>query len=256
MRRKTVWVGVALLAAVVSYWISRAKVKAQGESWIPFTAVMVQRQYQALPAAPLRMENYTYAVRSDGSWVKDFKRQIMPNGGWGDLRVIADYSSGVRTMVDPSTNSLTSYPFSKQALAKLSVPPPQACSTDPGVQHATVLGYDTEVVKRTLPGTPPGVELVVAEWDAPALDCFPVRQIIDHHSPNASVHIVREALYVSEGAPSEALFDIPTDYVERSPSQVTAERARLFPNEPSSSALSSSTSVLDRVYQSYRKNGH
>lgn len=261
--KRTLWISLAVtlgvLSTVVSYRVSKAR--AQGGEWTPFTAAMVERTYQepgvgcatcGAPTAGPRILNYVHATRRDGSWVRDMKRQIMPDRGWGDMRVVMDYSAGARTSVDPSTESLTTYPYPRDVIAKLSTTP-QACSTDPGAKHATFLGYDTVVVERTLRGSGDGDPGKITEWRAPELNCFALKHTLERELPGLRVRVEREALLVKEGDPFPDLFEIPAGYVQRSPSEVMAERGRRFPAEGLAAAPASDFETLDHTYRAAQK---
>lgn len=253
MKAMAKWVLVAAGVGLLSYLAAKKiTLMAQSGEWTAFTATMVERRYKPSSTTPAYTENYIYARRADGSWVRDVKRQIMQNGGWGDMRVIMDYSSLERTAVDPSTQSLTTTPLSRAAAASLSSPP-STCSTDPNAPHATLLGYDTVRAESTLSGTGPGTTIKVTEWRAAQLQCFPLKETISvQFSKGAGwFHTTREALFVSTGEQSGALFEIPAGYVERTPSEVMAVRAKLFPNEPPTPAKT--LKALDEVYQSSRQ---
>jgi hypothetical protein len=252
MRRTIPWLFAACLVAFFSYYISRRVVAiADQPHWRPFTATIVERMYAGDATAPVHVENYISAVRGDGSQVKDFKRQVMPNGGWGDMRVISDLSARRRTTVDPSTESVTTYPYSDKAAARLATPP-SACSSNANAPHATLLGYDTVMVQTALPGAP-GETRELTQWLAPALNCFALKETMTFHQPDsASSRTTTEAVLVKVGEPSKSLFDIPAGYVERTPSQVFAERARRFPDEPPAAADATATR-LDGIYQSHQK---
>jgi len=254
MRRTAAWTLVVIALGVFSYWVSRAvTVRAERGEWVPFTAAMVERSYSGSSTKPSNIENYVYARRRDGSWVRDTKRQIMPDGGWGDMRVVEDYSSGSRTTVDPGTESLVTYPYSAKSVARLSAAP-AACSADPNAQHATLLGYDTVIVRRNLAG-PPGEVTKATYWRAPTLNCFALKEVVTLECETCPpARNTREALLVSEGDPSPTLFEIPAGYVERTPSQVFAEFARRFPARPQTPAETGRR--LDQVYQSFRKQAH
>jgi len=266
MRRKTLWillaVALGVLSATVSYRVSRAR--AQGGEWSPFTAVMAERNYLregtgcATCAAPVaaaedpRLDIYIYATRRDGAWVRDFKRPIMLNREWGDLRTVIDYSAGTRTGVDPSTESVTTYHYAADEVARESTRP-RACSPDPNAPHATLLGYDTVVVESTYTSSKSSLVQKVTEWRAPQLNCFALKQTIDHRAGGSRFEITREALLVKEGDPSSALFEIPAGYVERSPSENMAERDRRFPNEAVASPAAASMEQFDRAYRAAQK---
>ncbi|HEY6290188.1 MAG TPA: hypothetical protein VI455_01320 [Terriglobia bacterium] len=115
-----------------------------------------------------------------------------------------------------------------------------------------MLGYDTVVVQTAKP-LAPGETIERTEWRAPALDCFTLKEVSAFRQPDSrSTRTTREALLVAEGEPSASLFEIPVGYVERTPSELFAERARRFPNEPADTP-DKTTTMLDGVYQSYHK---
>jgi hypothetical protein len=254
MKKRLPWILGVLAVGVVSYWASRAvTVRAQRVEWTPFTAAIVERSYSGTSTEPAKIENYVYARRRDGSWVRDTKRQVMPHGGWGDMRVVEDYARGTRTTVDPGTESLITYPYPPNWVARLSAVP-TSCSTDPNAQHETVLGYDTVIVQRNVPG-PVGDQRRATYWRAPALNCFALKEeMILRCETCPGARNTREALLVSEGDPSSALFEIPANYVERTPSQVFAEFGRRFPEKGQSNPETDQR--LDEAYQSFRKQAH
>jgi len=225
-------------------------VVAPPRAWVPFQVVMVERQYRAGTRAPVRSLDYLFARRGDGASVRSVRMQIMANGGWADQRIIEDFAGYRRTSIDPATESLTTYHYSSRLAARLSTPNSK-CSDDPRAAHVQILGYDTVLATQTLPT--PGAGIEVKEWRAPQLNCFALRE--EAAIPDNELTITREALLVSQGPPPASLFEIPPGYVERSPSEVTAERARRFPDETGASApcCDASISRLDEVYRNSGK---
>jgi hypothetical protein len=247
--KQKMWILVLASAGAVSalssfYLIKR--VVARNRKWVPFEVVMVERQYRVGAEAPVRTENYLFARRSDGSSVKSIPMQIMPHGGWANQRIIEDFAAHLRTSIDPSTESLTTYRYSRQVVAKLSTPT-SVCSDDPQAAHVQVLGYDTVVATHTAPG--PGAGIEVKQWRALQLNCFALQE--EAGSPDDKWATTREALLVKEGPPPASLFEIPAGYVERAPSEVMAERARRFPDEPAAHVerQAANFQTLDNVYR-------
>lgn len=67
-------------------------------------------------------------------------------------------------------------------------------------------------------------------WEAPDLNCFPLRSV-DFATRQAGVkapHNEAEVINVTFGEPDPALFSIPEKFVERSPSERHAEFERKF----------------------------
>ncbi len=190
-------------------------VHALSRQWTPFEADMVDRQYHAGNKDPVSIENYVYARRDDGSWVRF--EPILPNGKRVNQRIVEDYSTLTRTSIVPSTKSLIKYHYSAKDVDYLSTPP-RACS-DSKAAHVEIQGYDTVEVRFTEPG--PGEGFPVTEWRAPRLNCFALkREMVWGNST-----LTREALDVKEGAPAASLFEIPSTYTEL-PSEGLEERKR------------------------------
>jgi len=59
-------------------------------------------------------------------------------------------------------------------------------------------------------------------WNAPDLDCYPLRQIMEFRDASGNVTDLSDdsVISVSCGEPSADLFSIPADYVERPPSEL------------------------------------
>jgi tetratricopeptide (TPR) repeat protein len=176
----------------------------QSRQWTPFEADMVDRQYLAGNTDPVSIENYVYARRDDGSWVKS--EQILPNGKQVNQRIVEDYSTRTHTSIDPSMKALIKYPYSAKDVDYLSTPP-AACGNS-NAPHVEIQGYDTVEVRFTVPGD--GKGFPVTEWRAPRLNCFALK----HEMVLGSSTLTREALDVNEGAPAGSLFEIPTTYTE------------------------------------------
>ena len=252
MQRK-VWIlalaGAAAFLGLSSFHFVK-RVVAQNREWVPFQVAMVEREYRAVTEAPIRSQSYLFARRGDGSSVKSMPMQIMAKGGWANQRIIEDFAAHRRTSLDPATESLTTYRYSSQVAGRLSAPP-GLCSDDPQAAHLQILGYDTVLVTHTAPS--PGAGIEVKQWQAAQLNCFVLKE--EATNPDGPWTITREALLVSQGPPPASLFEIPAGYVERSPSEVMAERARRFPDESGASTLGDAWnfSALDEVYRTSGK---
>jgi hypothetical protein len=248
MKRK-VWIlalaGAAAVAGLTSFYFIK-RVGAQNREWVPFQVAMVERDYAVGTTAPLRTQNYLLARRGDGSSVKSIPMQIMAKGGWANQRIIEDFAAQRRTSIDPATESLTTYHYSSRVVGMLSTPS-SLCRDDPQAAHVQILGYDTVLVTHTAPT--PGAGIEVKEWRAPQLNCFALKE--EATSPDGQSTITREALLVTQGPPPASLFEIPAGYIERSPSEVMAERGRRFPDETGASVLGDASNFtrLDQVYR-------
>lgn len=255
--RKAILFGLAtLLVGGLSFLGSRAvhvqKLKAESSASRPFTAVIVEHRHPGDPsisdAAWPNTEMIMYAVRSDGS-TSEVIRRLDPNNKPVEIRVVADPGSARRVSIDPMTQSVTTYPLSQASLSFMNGLAVGCQNTTS--EHSARLGY--EVVKvQDSKQWPDGSADYSESWQAPALDCLPM---YESSSPQAgadpTVWNTREVVFVAEGEPSEALFAIPSNYVERSPSQVFDEFQRRFPNARKA-WVEKAGPPLDRAYNQSR----
>jgi hypothetical protein len=252
MRRAGYWLGLTVAIGLVSFAVTKElKSRAQERGFKPFTAVMVQRHYMPGAVEPDHIENYIHAVRSDGSWVNVFDRQLA-NHEWGEVRVVLDVPSRKRVIIDPSTESLVSYPLSENGV-RIRVTSPASCLSKANSGRATLMGYDVLKVSDDFPAN--GDEIRRSErWLAPGLDCFAVKETNTYGSASALNRTTRDALYITIGEPDPKLYQIPANYTERSPSELSAEHARRFGGQPI--LPDESAAQLDRTYRGYSEGNH
>lgn len=252
MSLKRIALVIAATAAVgaVAFFIGRTRPTiAQSTSWVPYTAVTVSQTYSHGSATPTATANHIHAVRSDGSWVDVALREV--GGQLYRVSVIQDLALRRRVTVDPMTESTTTYPLSAAWASRLATPE-TSCTSDANAPHKSILGYDAVEVKRTRPG-PGALTTVVDDWDAAALNCFPLeRNATVSSAGSISFHRTVTAISVAAGPPDSALFQVPANYTERSPSQVFAAFAKRFPAAVNSLPPSSAKGMLDDVYNNYR----
>jgi hypothetical protein len=228
--------------------VKRLEVRSQQIEKQPFTAVLIEDRY-----SPTGVKGYTeyvtHAVRNDGSRVDVYRRKA-PDGNWGFPRVIVNVQARTRTAVDPATESVTTYPLSDGAVAAFTAPA-NSCTPQMDTDQPSIIGYKVGLLREDHPG---GIHADHADkWAAIALDCFPLREVDTVTSgPALGAHNEREALIVMEGEPAASLFEVPSSYVERSPSEVSVEFARRFPGQPT--MRPETGSVLDQSYQRQQRN--
>jgi len=254
---KAVLFGLAtLVIGTLSFLGSRVahvqKLRAASSARRPFTAVIVEHRHPGdasiSDAAWPNTEIVMYAVRSDGSTAEVIRR-LDPNEKPVEIRVVVDTGSARRVSIDPMTQSVTTYHLSQASLSFMNGLA-AGCQTATS-EHSTRLGY--EVVKvQDSKEWPDGTADYSESWQAPALGCLPMYESSSPQAgANPTVWNTREVTFVAEGEPSAALFAIPSDYVERSPSEVFGEFQRRFPNARSTWADKAS-SALDPAYNQGR----
>jgi hypothetical protein len=246
--RLVIFVLLSVATAIASFTFVRSlSMHGQASTRKPFTAVLVEKQYPNDSEQPTRTEVYLRAFRADGSQVT-VKRGQSPHQEWKETKTIMDLPGSKRVAVDQFTESFTTYPLTAGDVGHYRSWPKSECTSRPELPQSTLLGYEVRKVQKQL-GSGTHLELLMA----PALDCFELQEAWSVGPAAGPKHrVTRQALYVIEGEPPAALFEIPAGYAERAPSEVSAEFVRRFPeHQPPFS--SETAQGMDEVYQGHRQ---
>ena len=94
----------------------------------------------------------------------------------------------------------------------------------------------------------------IESWQAPDLDCYPLRTVTEWRAEDGSVTDRTElaATQMMTGEPDASLFGITADFAEAAPSEVTRQVASLD-EVPCCTPLSRAQSALDRRYYDSRR---
>jgi hypothetical protein len=211
----------------------------------PFVAHSIARRFAtAGDKGPVKINDTTYARKNDGSWA-DIVRFESPAGEVGNQETFVDVISGREVTLEPFTKSaMTEFLTPRQIIRRVQLCPPDINS--PTSEHDWILGY--EVVKVTTQYSVSNArKMTIESWMAPTLGCYSLRRSeVNSDGP----HNEFETTDVVEGDPPSSMFEVPADYVERSPSQLSAEWKARFGTEfwPNSNI----TKNLDQRYFSLR----
>jgi hypothetical protein len=215
-----------------------------------FTATVSEEHYAAGSTVPWFKFTDTVAVRKDGSHV-NARHVTSPADGKTVYRLsITDIPSRRTVVVDPLSESLSTRPLQQKSVDRLEI---KATSSCPGQPAGKLLGFNVnlEETHKTYPGTPTFTRHV-RTWASPDQDCFPLRQETHSVSDDGNEDFaVRSVSLLTQGDPPAWLFAIPTEYVERAPTEMFAEQARRYPQRYSQP--DPSTHALDEVYNAAQK---
>jgi len=228
MVKRIICITVATFCTVGIFLAVRTlTVRAQRPSRKPFTAFMVRGATRPGEMQPANQWNYSFSAFSNGSSVEISRRQ-MPDGNLVQVKYAVDILGGKRFVADPSTNSTTTWRIPDRLLQHFSSLREYGddCTANPSAPHSNLLGYDVVEVKRDWQQPQ---RISATKWEAPALGCFALRQEINITMADGSMwKNFHEPLIVIEGEPAASLLELPSGYVERTPSQVGAEFARKY----------------------------
>ncbi len=238
-----------LLLAVISscsYFGIRKVIAADNSQ---YTIVMNEVTFNR-DGKPILSESVTYARRSDGSEVK-MRSILKPDkSGYAIQRKIFNLVTGEETLVDGVTNSTTTMPMPAKALetARLS----RVCTNDLNPERDQISGID---VVKVVTNIKHSTTMKIEQWQAPTLNCFSLSETAYTTDPGGDSFRkmkTSQASKVDLGEPNPSMFEIPTSYQERRPSDLRGEYFRLYPNEPKAACLRTTDQKLDELYASRR----
>lgn len=210
---------------VLLVWVSTALAQS---TWVEFQATERSEERNLLTGM-------THTLRESVGWRKDgshVRIRELANGVASGLRTVVEFQTAKRTVVDPLTESITTYPLPAQAVARMRIAPQQCASISGGTVRA-ILGFETVQVvfndpaPTTLASGNPAPLLYQEQWVAPSLNCYPLLTITTVIEDGKEISKkVTEVLDVKLAPLPDSLFAIPSLYSERSPSAVLDEYDR------------------------------
>jgi hypothetical protein len=228
------------LIAIIFVYRTPQKVKGSvtlaspqaGASVRPFTALVYQTTSVPGNSIPTHTQFNTFAVRSDGSTAALFYRaDPAQNGNTVYFKKILDVPGKKKVVLNPFSQSSTTYPLLPKAVEGKAVKPMVACE---GVPDNPILGYAVMRTEEKLGPDQigPGMdEMRIQSWLASSLNCIPIRrEFIVFKGGKELQHTIESYAEVIEGEPDPKLFEVPTGYVERAPSEAMKEASRRYPN--------------------------
>ena len=226
--RLSIFLALIIAIAAISFFsVKKVVVSAQGR--VALTATEQKTTYDRT-TGNARVRTVVHAIRGDGSAVEAWSvAKPGNNTGTAMKRRIIDLASAEEVAIDGLTESTTTTPIPTQTLNYYRMQP--KCTTSASPMRATLLGYE---VVRIIDERKTSTRLIRREeWRAPALDCLVLKKMVSFGKTEADLSIsnINEVVEIKVGEPSPTFFTKPTGYTERSPSQVSAEHARRYPED-------------------------
>ncbi len=212
-----------------------------------FTATVSEEHYADGSPVPWFTFRDTVAVRKDGSHV-NARHVTNPADGKTVYNLsIVDVPSKRTVFVDSVSKSVSTRFLRQDLPGGYRSKPSSSC---PGQPAGKLLGLDVNLEETH--ETDENLKRDVRTWASTDLNCFPLRQETHFVGEDGREDFaVRSVSLLSIGDPPAWLFAIPTEYVERSPTEMMAEQARRYPQR--FSRPDPSTHVLDEVYNAAQK---
>jgi hypothetical protein len=170
----------------------------------------------------LEVTHETHARRGDGSIVHIFNLKS-PAGEYSQARKLKDFRSQREVVLEPFTKSATSYYLSDKQVYNLRRVQSLSCaSLFPQMEETNIRIMGMRATRVVDEGRGFRIEsLVSAE-----LGCLVLKDTAVHPSGARSETVINQ---LTVGEPPEEMFQLPADFVERSPEQVEHEYRLMFP---------------------------
>jgi hypothetical protein len=191
------------------------------ESFVPFSAHLIEKHYATLNALqPAAISEISVGRRRDGSEVVITSVHSPDKSQIGLLVYVLDVNSSKEIQLEPFTKSIMTFYLSPSELAARLASKRCPGTIAQSAERANMLNYEavrdkTEYQKSTSD-----------RWFAPNLSCFTLKEV---YSTASGAWNEKNAVSLIEGEPKASMFEIPPDYVERSPSQIAAAWTAVFP---------------------------
>jgi hypothetical protein len=234
-----VTVGAVTVASLgVAAWHYQSPVSA-----VPVVIVYHDSAQRTGQSSPSSGSFWTLAIRSDGT---SMRANNAPDTA-GHIQGVKSLQLQDRYLVlDPFTTSISTYkPYRPIVTGALN------CS---GKSAEPMLGHPVEYVGESKPlqaprtGTTALRERLTEKWLAPDLNCLRLREhVIMAETDGTEIQFFREAVSIKPGEPPAEYFEIPSNYVERGPTEVDSEVEKKFPGNH----VISNPKILDKLQGVY-----
>jgi hypothetical protein len=242
MKTKT-FVAIVVLA-VILLGLKVVHSQLSPQPFRPFVVTKTMSSPVAGRPLPL-VQIYSLAVRDDGSFVRIAHVQNVVPGRTAYIRDIYDMQTGIWTTVDELSKSTETRHMSEHQMSTLKANPAASCG---GKSAGEILGQKVEYVENTREADD-GYQITTKKWSATALGCITLREeTIMKTKDGTDWNLVADTNHQAISLTFQSVqqfFDVPSDYVERKPSEVLNELHRLYPEH----FELTDTSGADAAYQ-------
>jgi hypothetical protein len=212
-------VAITFLGMTVGFALSQGgRAQVRGPLFVPFTANIDEEHFTRSAAREPASVNHIAVERtSDGSEVTSTSVTAPDAQRTGELVEGFSVASRMHYVLEPFTRSIMTYHLSDAEVK--SILDSKRCPSDINElkEHSKMFGLD--VVRRREKTDFANTSFEITDdWMAPDLACFTLKEI---YSVSDGPWNRRMVISLVRGEPPQSIFNIPVDYVERSPSEIS-----------------------------------
>jgi hypothetical protein len=220
-------VAVTFLGMMVGSALSQSgRAQLRGHQFLPFTAKIDEEHFERSRATvPGSVTHITWQRTSDGSEVSFTSVTSPDEQRRGQLVEGFIVASKTQYVLEPFTHSIMTYHLSGTEVE--GILNSKRCPSDINElkEHSEMFGLDVVRRREKADFTNTGGFDITDDWMAPDLACFTLREI---YSVSDGPWNRRTVISLVRGEPPSSMFDIPANYVERSPSELSHIWKTLF----------------------------
>jgi hypothetical protein len=226
MARFSAPVAVTFLGMMVGFTLSQGgRAQLRGPRFVPFTAKIDEEHFERSAATvPASVTHITVQRTSDGSEVSFTSVTTPDEQRTGQLVQGFNVASKTQYVLEPFTHSIMTYHLSNTEVE--STLNSKRCPSDINElnEHSKMFGLGV-VRRREKTGVENGGFEIADDWMAPDLACFVLKEI---YSVSDGPWNRRTVISLVRGEPPSFMLDMPANYVERSPSELSDIWKTLF----------------------------
>jgi hypothetical protein len=217
-----------LVALCAVFAASGGNAQPAAAMYVPFTAQIVEESFgNSAAVKPATVQNIVYGRQSNGSEASFTSVHSPDNQQTAELVYILDVNSRKEIQLEPFTKSSMTFYLSEEQLTQSLDSRHCPTNFDALTEHSKILNYDVVRYRDNSGSSAESpTDDIDDEWIAPRLACFVLKDIF---TVSSGPWNRRTVVSLTEGEPASSMFSIPSEYVERSPSEINTAWRTIFP---------------------------
>jgi hypothetical protein len=217
----------ALVALCAVFAARGGNAQPAAATYVPFAVQIVEESFgNSAAVKPVTVQNIVYGRQSNGSEASFTSVHSPDNQQTAELVYILDVNSRKEIQLEPFTKSSMTFYLSEQQLTQSLDSRHSPTNVDALIEHSKILNYDVVRYRDNSGSSAESpIDDVDDEWIAPRLACFVLKEIF---TVGGGQWNRRTVVSLTEGEPPSSMFNVPREYVERSPSEMASKWSDTF----------------------------
>jgi len=221
MTKRGHFAAATLLTVLAASLTNPRRALAQPQKMTPFAADSVRTDYTASGAVRGQPEDYTYYRREDGSYYY----RNWSEGSTHGLVAIIDAGRHDYAILEEQSRLKITFRYSPERFERAMNPRQEGVCPEPGGQVELLGNAGERFGLQVIRVRARSEKSTREELLAPELKCFSIESVETYSTGDKTVE---EVTSLKLGPPPDSMFEVPSDYVERSPAAMEQEYKARF----------------------------